>query len=223
MVELDLVHRYPFKSKEKVLVDVGAHIGSFSCAFVLGGWHVICFEPERDNFADLINNFGDFDNAIFYQMAAGEKHERLPFYVSSKHFGIHSLAKWHPTHELAYEVDVVPLREIVPNNVTLLKIDVEGAELPVLKGFDFDAQQPEMIFLEFEDARTREFFGYDHHDIVNYLKPYGYHVKVSEWTDGNFSTKTVAGTRKPIGIFDYPLDHQPIWGNLIFTKESYEG
>lgn len=221
ITEMEYVIKFPFKGK--VLVDVGAHIGSFSAMFLRRGWWAICLEPEKQNYAVLESNLSGSPRASCLQLAAGEKKASLPFYVSDKHFGIHSLAAWHNTHEYAYEVEVIPLKEIVPDNVTLLKIDVEGAELLVLKGFDFEAQQPEMVFLEFEDKRTREHFGYDHHDLVNYLKPYGYKVKVSEWTDGEFGTKTRNGTRQHIGIFDYPLDHEPVWGNLIFTKESNEG
>ncbi len=217
MTEIDLILNYPFKGN--VLVDVGAHVGSFARPFVLRGWQAVCLEPEKENYTQLVNNL---PGVTYLQLAAGAERASLPFYVSSEHFGIHSLAAWHNTHVFAYDVQVVPLKEIVPDNVTLLKVDVESAELPVLKGFDFEAQQPEMIFLEFEDKRTREHFGYDHHDLVNYLKPYGYKVQVSEWTDGEFGTKAKRGTRRHIGIFDYPLDHEPVWGNLIFTKEMDE-
>lgn len=220
MVELEYILDYPFKATKKVLVDVGAHIGSFAMPFALRGWQVICLEPENDNYAELQRRFEHFVRVTCCQFAAGERYGHLPFYVSSEHFGIHSLAKWHETHEYAYDVEVVPLRNIVTENVTLLKVDVEGAEMLVLKGFDFEAHQPEMIFLEFEDKRTREYFGYDHHDLVNYLKPYGYKAKISEWSDGRFGTRTKCGTRIHIGIFDYPLDHEPVWGNLIFTKET---
>ena len=57
------------------------------------------------------------------------------------------------------------LNEVGATSIDLLSIDVEGAELQVLKGFDIEKYQPKLILLE-----DKHLYLTKHH----YLKKYGY-------------------------------------------------
>jgi hypothetical protein len=65
--------------------------------------------------------------------------------------------------------------------VDILKIDIEGADLLALKGFDIGNRRPKIIMVEFMDSRTVPHFGYRYSDIAEYANSFGYETWVSAW------------------------------------------
>ncbi|QUS59968.1 FkbM family methyltransferase [Synechocystis sp. PCC 7338] len=212
---------------QKTLVDVGAHHGSFSKNFADKGWQVIAFEPEENNRAAFQENLKEYPQVTCIPKAVSdEAGKKVPFYVSEEHFGIHSLKPWHDTHELAYEVETVRLDSVLSElqvpNVTLLKVDTEGADFLALKGFDWDKYHPELVMIEFSDDRTLPNFNYTHHDVVEFMEKRGYVAFVSEWDEiKEYGRQGVV--QEPhtwLQCVPYPVDHQPAWGNLIFVPTN---
>ena len=225
-----LLSRYPFNSSDNpFLIDVGAHHGSLSLAFASKKWNVIAFEPEMNNRADFERNLAGYSLVTCIAKAVSDKTgDLVPFYVSNKHWGIHSLKPWHNTHELAYKVETVRLdtilKEMQVPRVTLLKIDTEGADFLVLKGFNWDKFHPELVMTEFMDERTVHNFNYDHHEVVHFMKERGYTAFVSEWApikQYGIKGKTT-DLHTWIQCVPYPLDREPAWGNLIFVTAGAE-
>lgn len=203
---------------------MGAHHGGFSRLFAKNGWHIIAFEPEKKNRAAFERNLEGFNNVSCAARAVSDvSGEHVPFYVSDEHYGIHTLKPFHKTHKFAYEVETVRLddflRELKVREVTLLKIDVEGADFLALKGFDFERYNPELIMVEFMDDRSLPNFGYNHHDMATYMFDKGYNTFVSEWAPikeyGREGIRTEPHTW--LQCAPYPLVHEPAWGNLIFV------
>ncbi|NEO48874.1 MAG: FkbM family methyltransferase [Moorea sp. SIO4A3] len=225
--ELGLLEIYGFRSKQPLLLDVGAHHGSISATFARKGWRVIAFEPEEKNRAAFERNLAGFDNVSCLPKAVSNiTGNKVPFYVSKEPGLFHSLKPFHKTHELAYEVSTIRLDDVLADfkisSVTFLKIDIEGADFLALKGFDIDKYHPELIMIEFMDERSLANFGYTHHDVVTYMKQRGYTTFVSEWEpikeygrEGIFSEPHVW-----IQCVPYPLEHKPAWGNLIFVPDG---
>ena len=222
MLEISLALNYPYQHKPRLLVDVGAHVGGFASHFVSAGWKAICIEPEQNNWNELAAKYGTSPRVQLHKVAVGEKRDKVPFYTSSEHWGIHSMQPWHETHKQSGLVDVTLLAYIVHEPVSLLRLNIEGSELPALKGYNMKLWAPEMALVEFYDSRTTKHFGYDHHDIVSYMQHFGYIAWVSEWAEveeySRKGEKTIP--HKHIGIGKYPLDHAPAWGNLIFVKDE---
>ncbi len=225
--ELDLCLCYPFEAKQPLLVDVGAHHGTVSRPFAKMGWSVIGFEPEEKNRVAFQKKLASFENVICIPKAVSDTSvDRVPFYVSNEHFGIHSLKPFHDTHEMAYEVETVRLDEVlsdrdVPED-TLIKIDTEGADFLALKGFDFQKYRPELIIIEFMDDRSQLNFNYTHHDVVQFMSERGYLTFVSEWAPIKEYGREGVYTEPHVWLHCalYPLDHEPSWGNLIFVPEK---
>ncbi len=149
---------FPFDEASPTLVDIGANDGTWAARFAEKGWRVVAFEPEPATFARLQSEMTPHPNVTCVQKAASDSYGTLPLYTSAKHPGIHTLVPFHATHEVRGEVDVVRLDDELAslgvNRVTALKVDAEGADLPVLKGFPFGSIRPELVMAEFMDSRT---------------------------------------------------------------------
>ncbi len=223
--EHELIATYKFNSKDPLLIDAGAHNGRVTRIFAENGWKILAFEPEPNIYAGLKSNLGGFKNVTCIPKAVSDTCGKASFYVSDMYWGIHSLKPFDKTHKLAYEVETVTLRNVLEElnikDVTLLKIDVEGADFLALKGFDFTKYRPELVIVEFMDERSLPHFGYTHHDMVAYMHKHGYVTFVSEWA--TLTEYSREGFPRPyrqwIQCAPYPLDHKPAWGNLIFVPE----
>jgi FkbM family methyltransferase len=121
----------------QVVVDVGANQGVFTLLFsrlVGREGRVLALEPEPRLFAALDENCrrNGADNVTRLQMAAGERHGRGLLHCSRFNRGDNRLTG---SVEGSVPVDIVSLDEMLPTEiVSLIKIDVQGYELHVVKG-----------------------------------------------------------------------------------------
>ncbi len=183
----------------------------------------MAFEPHPELFSRLERQYGDRDNVRIVQRAISDEAGVLPFYTSDEHPGIHSLAAFHPTHKPTVEVEVglldMELSRMGIGSVAALKIDTEGADLPALRGFDFAKRQPELVMAEFMDARSREHFGYTHHDMAEFMAGHGYETWVSEWAAiEEYGRAGEDLSHRWLGFTAYRSAGSPAWGNLVFVQ-----
>jgi FkbM family methyltransferase len=179
MPEDIIIQRYFHEIDDGTLIDIGAHIGKYTTLFAAKGWRCYSFEPERMNFSKLKENTKNLANVTIYDMAVSDTDEdEVSFFVSSKHWGAHSIKQWHHTHQSNYSVKCTRLDKFCEQEsikeVTFLKIDTEGNDFYVIKGFNFEQIRPELILTEFSTKRTSSHFHYDYQDMADYLSKYGY-------------------------------------------------
>lgn len=220
--EVGVFLRYRFK-RPGAFVDVGANYGLFVAPFARRGTDVVAFEPHPDLFAFLEREYANQPHVRIVQRAIADQPGRLAFYTSTVHPGIHSLAAFHPTHELQAEVAVNSLDDelsrINVTSVAALKVDTEGADLLVLRGFDFAKRQPELVMVEFMDNRSLEHFGYTHHDMASLMADQGYETWVSEWAAiEEYGRAGEAHSHTWLGFSSYRPCGTPACGNLIFVR-----
>jgi len=130
-------------------IDVGAHIGYFSmltAAFVGPTGCVYSLEPNRDNFSRLTHHIAlnNYDNVIPLNCAAAIQTGPRELFLQAGNDGGHAI--WdintlpaHKTEPAAKtRIFAVALDDLfphpAPNTIRALKIDVEGAEMEVLRG-----------------------------------------------------------------------------------------
>jgi len=226
-MESDFLSQIKYRNEKRLLVDVGAHNGTFSLPFARKGWTVYAFEPERHNYKAYKKNLSGFKEVTCIPKAVSNiSDQHVPFYVSNEHYGIHSLKPFHATHKFAYDVETISLNDAMVMQkvtaVTLLKIDIEGADYLALQGFDIAKYCPELVMIEFMDQRSEQFYGYTHHDVANYMQKRGYVTFVSEWAPfREYARKGVGGDPHIwIQCGRYPLKHEPCWGNLLFVPDN---
>ena len=208
-------------------VDVGANRGTFTEAFARHGFSVVAFEPHPDLYADLHHRFANDAAVVCVQKAVSDAPGNLPFYASTEHTGIHSLAPFHPTHRPIGEVAVVTLKDelaaLQVASVVALKIDVEGSDLLALRGFDFDRYTPELLMVEFMDSRSLEHFGYTHHDMAAFMSGRGYETWVSEWAPlVDYAREGEESPHEWRGFHRYSPEGAPAHGNLLFVLPAGE-
>lgn len=161
------------------LVDVGAHYGTSLEPFARRGWQVIAVEPDPQNRARIPH----FPNVTVDPRAIAELDgERVTLFTSDVSTGISTLTPFHASHHASTEVETVRLDTLLADcsEVTLLKTDLEGWDLPALRTFPWDRLHPQAVVAEFENRKTVP-LGYTYRDLADFLVARGYSVIVSEW------------------------------------------
>ncbi len=149
--------------------DVGANRGDVADVLLQLGWQVVCFEPDRSSVAILRDRFQYCPHIHIEPVGIGASTTYQEFYVLKEGDQLNTFStKWksiiesNVAHRFAqnrafatsYKVPVYRLDESVGHYgiPDLIKIDVEGSELSVLKGLShpvrwitFECNLPEFI------------------------------------------------------------------------------
>lgn len=125
----------PYASPASLVVDVGANQGFFTLRFaewVGSGGKVIAIEPEQENFEALKAATGRHSNVEPIQAAAAEIDGELRLEIDPLHPGNHKLS------ERGRAVRAIKLDSLLKARgwpeVSLIKVDVQGAEERVVSG-----------------------------------------------------------------------------------------
>ncbi|HAT51952.1 MAG TPA: hypothetical protein DCS80_01545 [Betaproteobacteria bacterium] len=220
--EVDLVYKVLSEEiQSKVMIDVGAHYGESLHYFINDHWRVHAFEPDAKNRAVLLALASQNDLLTVNPEGCSDKiAQDVPFFNSEKSTGISSLSAFSASHELSDTISTTTLAQYINNNqlpsVGFLKIDTEGHDLFVLKGFPWSLIQPEVIVAEFEDSKSAS-LGYDYKQMGDYLLSHGYTVLLSEW----YPIIEYGRQHRWRGLYSYPsnLVDSFGWGNFIATKD----
>ncbi len=159
-------------------IDVGANIGVFSLRFahwVGPSGQVVAIEPETINFASLRRRLaasGHEDRVITIQAVAAEAAGLLHLQVNPNHPGDHRIAAD------GVPIDAVTLDGVLAGHndppVSLIKIDVQGAELRVLHGaVGIIERCHPALFIEVDDDALR-MQGATVHELIAFLAGFSY-------------------------------------------------
>jgi FkbM family methyltransferase len=159
------------------VIDVGANIGFFSLRFA--DWvgptgHVIAIEPEKQNMRSLhrrVERAGLTDVVSCVEAAATARAGEVKLALNRGHPGDHHLA------QEGEPVAAVTLDEVVVGDarpVTLVKIDVQGAEPLVLAGAsDLITRHHPAIFIEIHEPSLAR-IGSSRRRLIHELVDLGY-------------------------------------------------
>jgi FkbM family methyltransferase len=115
-----------------VVIDIGANLGYYTTLFAQTAGHVYACEPAPHNLALLRANTAHLPHVTVIDAAIGDERGTLMLYLSEGNYGDHRVTAVEGRQ-------AVPVRQITIDSLNLprvdvIKIDVQGWEVPVLRG-----------------------------------------------------------------------------------------
>ena len=178
--EIDVELKLLFDDDEEfTIADIGACDGLSSIHYgrMFPMAKIVCFEPRRDNYDEILQNAVEFGlgRITAYRMALADYQGKSTFYVSSgqadgiggwdtgnksssllepaDHLKMHPWCKFDTTEE----VEVDTLDHVVGNlntpPIRYIHLDVQGAELMVLKGAEKTLKNVVAVWCEVSNVR----------------------------------------------------------------------
>jgi FkbM family methyltransferase len=157
----------------KAFLDVGAHIGSIiaSVAHHDRSIEIIAFEAIPEKVANLQKRF---PGVVIHNCAVGDREGTVSFFIDMERSGYSSLGKSPSASVREITVPLKRLDDLVTKTVDVIKIDVEGAELGVLRGAAriLGENRPVVMFESAPGDENR--LGYTKEALWQYLAKLGY-------------------------------------------------
>jgi FkbM family methyltransferase len=174
------------------VLDVGANIGTYALpmAKIYTGLELVCFEPQLPVCELLRRNveLNQLSNVVTHAIglsdAAGQLTTTLPDYDSEPNVGAFSLDAEVQARDYEVktqgETQIVELRTLDSfdfRDVRLIKIDVEGLELAVLRGGQQTLVQNGFPALLFEAWAWKPWYAARRRDLFAWVEALGYRVQ----------------------------------------------
>jgi len=177
--------------EEMTVIDIGAGKGNYSILFaklMQDRGKVLAFEPDPDNCNWIRKNIhvNDYNCIDLHQCALSDKEGTATFYPGN---GLGSLVR-RPAWEASFEKEPITVQTRTLDNVLneehirdvhIIKMDVEGSDLLVLKGAKHTLESGNVRLLMdvdvYSNAEREELFhllnscGFELYRIGRYLKP----------------------------------------------------
>jgi FkbM family methyltransferase len=182
-------------SSDSIFIDIGANIGYFSLLAsrqMQNNGLVIAFEPSNREIRRLLENvdINNSTNIVVMSTGLGYKGGINSLSISN-HTGLNRFSDISKNHEIHkqkhYPCAVLKfddLSYLIPDTkeIDLVKIDVEGAELQVLKGMAnlLKTKRIKKLFVEITPTFLND-FGDNREELFQYLAMYGYKPKFNKY------------------------------------------
>jgi FkbM family methyltransferase len=191
------------------VLDIGANLGTFCLPlaqkFPALKFHA--FEPQRIiNYllcANIIIN--SLDNVYTYELALSNEDSNIelamPDYTNEKNIGAFSIDK--EVRKNDYEcstinttdmIKMIPLDMMLFDNIKLIKIDVEGHELEVLKGGIETIKTNNYPPIIFEAWTWKPWYQEKRKSLFDYLEGHGYEIQ--QLGENNLAWHSKHGSKK---------------------------
>jgi FkbM family methyltransferase len=162
-------------------IDIGAYIGLFSIILSkIPNVLTIAVEPSPDNFIRLLEHIAINRQSNITAVNLGLSSRDSFGYLTKPLFNNASvvMVDENKTDNNSHLIRLTSLKNLVTHlnikKITLIKMDIEGFEMNVLKGYfdDSTSIMPENIIMEFTEMVERT--GYSEHDCYEFLISLGY-------------------------------------------------
>ena len=169
-------------TKDSIVVDVGAHIGSFSIMVAKSVLKVLAFEPEPTNYQMLKKNveLNHLENMSIFEMAVSGRSGHQDIYTyqggSSADYSLYErgIKNIKAGRIPTISVEDIFKREALPR-IDFLKLDCEGAEHDILRNMSLETAG-KIMGMAMETHRVPSEFSID---IPLRLKELGFEIRMN--------------------------------------------
>ena len=160
--------------KFSLILDIGAWCGTWSMAMQKYADQIYCYEPNKIHFECLIKNLKTFQHIKLHNHAVGNRDGKIK---------LTSETATQNTRVLLEEGETVILKldSIDIHNPDMLKIDVEGLEMEVLKGGHKLLENIEFVMIELNNNSKK--YGSSNKLIQKHMKNLGFKELIKTWPD----------------------------------------
>lgn len=168
-----------------VMIDVGANAGFYTLhlAKTYKNANIISIEadPETSSILEKNCNLNNLSNVTIHNLAIADREGELTLYQSASHSGIHSIFEPANSQDTSsVKIKSTTLDNLIHgsfNKVAWIKIDVEGAELSVLRGSSKTLKITNKIFVEVHEHILKQ-NNETSKEIIDILKNAGFKIKL---------------------------------------------
>lgn len=168
---------------DAVVLDIGANTGYYSIIAAKKSRHIYAFEPGSSNRKKLEENtrLNKLDNITVLPYAVSDKQGDTELFIAGdNNTGMNSLEQPGNFSGHKEVVAVVSIDDWVAENnipgISLIKIDVEGSEMKVLKGMQAVIEEQKPVFFMEVIGQLLMQSGHSVNDIYNFLFSRGYNA-----------------------------------------------
>ena len=162
--------------KFNTVLDIGAWCGTWSAELAPYCKKIYAIEPDRTHFECLLKNLSSFDNVELLDYAMGDIETRV------------SLTDDNFTQaRRIYSVGDILMKTVDSfqfKNVDLIKIDVEGFEMNVLRGAKDTLKNCNFLMIELNNNSKK--YNSSNAEIEKHLEESGFTTLIDKWPDKVF-------------------------------------
>jgi FkbM family methyltransferase len=171
-------------SSDPIVFDVGSNKGGWADILISNVAEMHLFEPNHRLLTYTQVKYDSLKNVIYNEVAVSDKIGEAVFTVFyNENNGLSNIIqnpKWDYLPGVLDKVDTISLDDYWPTTETdflyidFIKIDVEGAEMMVLKGMKHILTAKLVKFIQVEYSEHYQVTGVTFKDIIKYLEGFGY-------------------------------------------------
>ena len=171
----DILWRYVQRKKLKTIIDIGAWWGPWTLWWQGRAEKIIAFEPNPDVFLDLKQNTNKLNNCTIHNTALGDTNGNVSMQYET-HSGTYHIKDYNGS------ISLRTLDSYNFQNVDIIKIDVEGFEIPVLNGSK-ETILSHRPWIQIEGNKSGERYGRPKIEIPRLLVSWGMKRVIKRWPD----------------------------------------
>ena len=121
--------------KDEVWLDLGGNIGTFSVYALNKGAKVITYEPEPDNIQLLNDNLklNNFTNCQVIPKGVNTTGGTTKLYLCKGTYNKYRHTVYEKRGRTAIQIETTKIDDAITPDVTAIKMDIEGSEVPILE------------------------------------------------------------------------------------------